>query len=271
MKKIKIGFVGAGKMAEAILAGLIAEKKYRPSEIGITTGTVPRRIHLKKKYGVVSFPSNPLLVASAPIIVLAVKPQMMKEVLPEIRPFVRTNQLYISIAAGKETRFFKKELSPRLKIIRTMPNNPSLVRSGTTGLYAPPGISPQDRKMAQGIMQAVGHTVWVKKENHLDTVTAISGSGPAYFYTLFETLIQFGKKRGLTEEMAKELACTTAIGAARMTLETGVPPLTLRDWVTSKKGTTEAALKVMARRHFAETLEQALVANVRRSEELRKI
>lgn len=255
-------------MAEALLSGLIHSRLYSPKEIGVSDCDPVRVRLLKSRYRVVGFQKNSDLIQKTKILLLAVKPQSMKELLEEIRPLLRKDQLIITIAAGLPVSFYKKYLKDSFPIVRTMPNNPALVRSGITALFAPAPVSQSQKKTAEKILAAVGKTVWVFGEKDLDAVTAVSGSGPAYFYAVFESMIRSGQKMGLSKETVRKLVLETALGAAKMAIETGEDPKILRQWVTSKKGTTEAAFKVLDRKKWSQSLEEALKAAKKRSREL---
>ena len=179
------------------------------------------------------------------IIVLAVKPQAMEELLPTVANKFGDTPIYISIAAGKTIYYFEKHLGAQAKIIRTMPNTPALIGKGITALVANKNVSHEEKQIAEKLFKAVGEIIWLEDEKLINAVTAISGSGPAYIFLILESLIEAGVKQGLSADIAKKLAITTLIGSAELTLVSSESLVELRQNVTSKAGTTEAALNVL--------------------------
>jgi pyrroline-5-carboxylate reductase len=207
--------------------------------------------------------------ARAGIIVLAVKPQVMQDVAGELAATVAAHRpLVISIAAGVRESTLRAWLGDGTAIVRTMPNTPALVQSGATALYANPAVSEEQRSHAESIMRAVGLALWVEGEEQLDAVTALSGSGPAYFFLLMEAMQAAGSKLGLPADTARLLALQTAFGAAKMALESPEDPATLRRRVTSPGGTTERAISVFQEHGFEDLVERAMEAAAGRSREL---
>ena len=267
-RQIKLGILGAGKMGEALIARWIATRRLKPREIGVTAAHQSRIRFLEQRYGVIGFPSNKRLVGSTKTVLLAVKPQEISKVLREVRETIRPGQLWISIAAGASLASLYKGGIRRA--IRAMPNNPLLIGEGVTGLFAPRGLSQRERHFAERLLKTAGLALWVNREADLDAVTALSGSGPAYFYTIFDSLIRAGGRLGLNQAVACELACRTAIGSARMVLQNGASPKKLCRAVTSKRGTTEAALLILKRRSFDKILQQAVGAAFRRARSIKR-
>ena len=203
------------------------------------------------------------------IIVLAVKPQAMAELLPILASRFGTTPLYISIVAGKTIAYFEKYLSEQAKIIRTMPNTPALISKGITALSANKNVISEQKQIAEKLFTAVGEFIWLQDENLINAVTAISGSGPAYIFLILESLIEAGIKQGLSEDVAKKLAIATLIGSAELAKSSPESLTQLRKNVTSKGGTTEAALNVLMQDDVLKSLlTTAIDAAVKRAEEL---
>lgn len=266
-----VTFVGGGNMARALASGLCkdpamalragdpdAAQRDALAELGVTTCT-----------------DNNEAVAGADAIVLAVKPQILLPVIRQLTA-VREHQLVISIAAGVPVAAIAQGFaaaSPGAStppIVRAMPNTPALLRQGITGLYASTAVSTGQRELASSVLAAVGKVHWVHEEPLLDAVTAVSGSGPAYFFYLMEAMIEAGVALGLDEALAHDLATETALGAARMAREAGEAPGTLRRNVTSPGGTTEAAINTMDQGKVAQVMHQALASAASRAQEMAK-
>lgn len=264
----KIGFIGAGNMAEAIIKGVIDAHTYRPEDILIADVRKDRLDELAEKYNV-SFTTNAKLAKAVDILVLSIKPQNMVAVLSEIKGSITADTLIISIAAGITTETIRKTLGFD-SVIRVMPNTPALIGQGTSVLYATPAAKDRLGE-AEHIFLAVGYVTSVTDEKLLDAVTAVSGSGPAYFFLLMEEMIKTAVKLGLDKELAERTVLTTARGAAMLAVErakAGEKVDLLRQKVTSPNGTTEAALKVFAKYDFAKIVAEALSAAEKRSKEL---
>jgi len=266
----KIGFIGGGNMAEALIAGLLAARTTTPTRLAVCDPLASRCNSLKKKYRIRIAKNNTELVKQVEVILLAIKPQVMKQVLGEIAPAITTRHLIISIAAGIDTGMIRRHLGSRTRIIRTMPNTPALIGQGITGLYATPAARPADRKGAEAIFTSVGDVVPIERERDLDWVTALSGSGPAYLFYFLESLAAAGTRGGLSQTVSRQLALATVRGAAALAAQSGEDFKTLRTRVTSKGGTTEAALKVLKKKKWSQSLEQAVRAAAKKGQTLRK-
>jgi pyrroline-5-carboxylate reductase len=265
----KIGFIGAGNMAQAIISGIIDAKVYKAEDIFLTDIRADRVKQLCKQYKTKSAASNCELVKAVDLVVLSVKPQNFPQVLDEIKPAVTRQHLIVSIAAGITTEKIQETLG-KIPVIRVMPNTPSLVGQGAAGIYATPQASDK-LKEVENIFSAVGLAVVVEDENLIDAVTAVSGSGPAYFFLLMEAMIKAGVKLGLKKEIAEKLVLQTAKGAGLLAADSagkGISPDVLRKNVTSPGGTTEAALRVFSKYDFENTVNDALAAAADRSKEL---
>jgi pyrroline-5-carboxylate reductase len=242
VNKPRLAFIGAGNMASSIIGGLIAEGY--PAELITAAG--PRQATLDKaasQFGINTNTDNLQVAKRADVVILAVKPQMLKAVALELRAALVHKPLIISVAAGITTASMAEWLGEDLAIIRSMPNTPSMVKAGATGLYANSNAGIAQRQTAQDILGAVGIVQWLDDESLLNPVTAVSGSGPAYFFLMMESMIDAGVGMGLTRECATELTIQTALGAALLAKNSDVDVAELRRRVTSPNGTTEQAIK----------------------------
>ncbi|MBE0536021.1 MAG: pyrroline-5-carboxylate reductase [Phycisphaerae bacterium] len=265
----KIGFIGSGNMAEALIRGILSAKMHVPHDVLVSDVRPDRLEQLRAEYGVTCAAGNVALVSQVDVLVLSVKPQTFEQVLAEIRPAVRKDALVISIAAGVTTSRIAAALGD-VPIIRVMPNTPALIGQGASALYST-NASPQAMQTARSLFAAVGEVVELAEEALMDAVTAVSGSGPAYFFLLMEAMIDAAASLGLSEAVARTLVQQTAKGAALLAESAaakGETPADLRQRVTSPGGTTEAALKVFRRLDFAGTVDAALKAARDRSAEL---
>ncbi len=263
-----IAFIGGGNMARSLIGGLVADG-YPADRIWVSDPVKEVLADLAANFGVRIAESNLAAAAQADTLVLAVKPQVIKPVAEELAPALRGRQvLVISIAAGVREPDLNRWLGGDLAIVRAMPNTPALVQTGATGLYANARVSAQQRDLAESLLRAVGVTQWVAEEPLLDAVTALSGSGPAYFFLLIELIEQAGVKLGLPPETARLLTLQTALGAAKMALESRESAAVLRQRVTSPGGTTERALATFEQGGLRELVEQALRAASDRAAEL---
>jgi pyrroline-5-carboxylate reductase len=264
-----LAFIGGGNMARSLIGGLLA-KGLPASQIVVADPIESQRVQLAEQYGVQVTADNNQAARAAQIIVLAVKPQELATVARGLAATVSTatpQPLVISIAAGIRATDLQAWLDG-VAVVRTMPNRPALNGCGITGLYASAAVSAAQRELATRILSAVGKAIWVDQETHIDAVTAVSGSGPAYFFLLMELLEAAGVELGLTAEVSRALAIETAYGAAYMARELDDSPAVLRQQVTSKGGTTEAALKVFATHDLAGIVSSAAKAAATRSAEL---
>lgn len=264
----KICFIGAGNMAQSLIGGLIASG-YDKQLITATDPTAEQRQLITERFGIHCFADNNEATAQADIIVLAVKPQVLQLVTESLAETVKTEQpLVISVAAGIRTNAIDNWLGGDCAIVRTMPNTPALIQTGATGLFANAAVSAEQKSQAEHIMRAAGLTVWVDEETQLDAVTAVSGSGPAYYFLFMEAMEQAGKELGLDEKTAHLLTLQTALGAAKMVLESRQDCATLRHNVTSPNGTTEKAIQSFEADNLRETVAKAMQAAQHRAVEL---
>lgn len=268
MDTLKIGFVGGGNMARSLIGGLINDGR-NPNTIWVSDASQEQLDHLKQIFKINVTTDNNEVAKNTDIVVMAIKPQVMKTVAEEISDTVQDKQpLVVSIAAGILEESLNRWLGNSIAIVRTMPNTPALVQTGATALYANKLVSAEQRNMAETIMRAVGLTLWLEDEKQMDTVTAVSGSGPAYFFLFMEAMEEAAKKMGLSEKDAHLLTLQTAFGAAKMALESPESCATLRERVTSPGGTTEQALNTFEQGKLRELVENALKAAASRSTEL---
>jgi len=271
MNKI-ITFIGAGNMARSLIAGLIEDNS--PLSIRVADPSADALQAIRKNWPQVeAFDNNDEALENADIAVLAVKPQIMQLVCePLVSQIQKYKPLVISIAAGVGIDKMNQWLGDQaLPIVRCMPNTPALVQSGMTGLFANPEVSEEQHDLAESILRSVGSTLWLTDEDQLDAVTAVSGSGPAYFFLVMEAMQNAAQKLGLSENDARLLVLQTAFGAAKLALESSDDVSVLRQRVTSKGGTTEAALNKLMDGKLPELFEDALKAAEIRSKELKKL
>lgn len=271
LKNTKVAFIGAGNMATALIQGLIADG-VAESNIWAADASPEQLKKLKKITNINITEDNKKAVALADIVVLAVKPQVMAEVLiPLQETLVSRHCALISIAAGISIDSLEQWAGKEQALIRCMPNTPALVQAGASALYANAATNTEQKKLAEAVLAAVGSVCWLKQEKELDAVTALSGSGPAYFFLLMEAMQEAGVKLGLSPENAQALCLQTAFGAAKLALASDVDVAQLRQRVTSPGGTTEAALKQFETDNFKQLVDRALTKAAERSEELAKI
>jgi pyrroline-5-carboxylate reductase len=263
-----ICFIGGGNMAQSLIGGLI-HNGYDNQHIIVSDPDSSRLQQLAELYSVRTSEDNLPAVEAADVLVLAVKPQVLAQVCQQLQPAVQQKQpLIISIAAGIRSTDIERWLGGNLPVVRTMPNTPSLIQAGATGLYANAATSSEQKTIAEQILKAAGLTLWVEKEDLLDAVTALSGSGPAYYFLIMQAMQRAGEKLGLDAHSADLLARQTALGAARMATEGEDDPATLRAKVTSKGGTTAAAIASFEASQLDEVILRALTAARDRATEL---
>jgi len=268
MTEATLAFIGGGNMAASLVGGLIADG-WNPANIRIADTDTNRLDQLSERFSVATMSDNCAAAAHADAIVLAVKPGIIKPVSQELASQVEDQgSLIISIAAGIREASLRHWLGEQTAIVRTMPNTPALVQSGATALYANPNTSEEQRNIAESILRAVGVAIWVDDEALMDAVTALSGSGPAYFFLFMDAMQTVGCELGLPEKTARLLTLQTAFGAAKMALESSEGVSTLRERVTSPGGTTERAIKSFQDDHLEALVRTALKAAAERSREL---
>jgi pyrroline-5-carboxylate reductase len=264
LKNLKISFIGGGNMASALIGGLIHQGA-QASNIFVADPFEGTRDRLKIEFKVSSKENISALsehIQQSDVLVLAVKPQQFKEAAAELKPVLQASSkkpLCLSVAAGIRTQDMGRWLNHQ-RLIRAMPNTPALIGQGMTGLFASPEASAEDRLHAENICAAVGKITWVDNEKQIDDITAVSGSGPAYVFAFLEALEKAGIAQGLSSEQARLLASQTVIGAATLATQSTDTPAVLREKVTSKGGTTYAALQVLENKQWANILGAAIAA-----------
>ena len=272
LKNLKISFIGGGNMASALIGGLIHQGA-QASNIFVADPFEGTRDRLKTEFKVLSKENISALsehIQQSDVLVLAVKPQQFKEAAAELNPVLQAaskKPLCLSVAAGIRTQDMGRWLNHQ-RLIRAMPNTPALIGQGMTGLFASPEASAEDRLHAENICAAVGKITWVDNEKQIDDITAVSGSGPAYVVAFLEALEKAGIAQGLSPEQARLLASQTVIGAATLATQSTDTPAVLREKVTSKGGTTYAALQVLESKQWANILGAAIAAASARGKEM---
>lgn len=274
---MNICFIGGGNMAGAMMGGLVRQGM-SPQNFRVVEINKENRERLASQGFIVFAKQDKDAIQGSDIIVLAVKPQQMKEVAEEMKaiavqlgPELTAGQIVLSIAAGIRLKDLGRWLGNQgagFTLVRAMPNTPALVGAGITGLYSFPALSESQQKCVEAVMRSTGSFVWISSEIDMDAVTAVSGSGPAYFFYFIEALEQAGKELGLLEPTARKLALETAFGAARLARESSEDPATLRARVTSKNGTTERALLSMEANQVKQHIIEAAKAAATRSREM---
>jgi pyrroline-5-carboxylate reductase len=272
LSDLRVALIGGGNMGRGLIGGLLAR--------GLPAGRITvADLHeaglagLARDFGVATTPDNATAVRGANVVVLAVKPQQMAPVVKALRPALAEGRpLLLSVAAGIQARDLTRWAGPGIAVVRAMPNRPALVGAGASGLYADADVTPAQRSLADLVMAATGLAVWVEAEAQLDVVTALSGSGPAYFFRLAELMAEAGIAGGLAPAVARALAAQTLAGAGQLVAaEPDTDLARMRAEVTSKGGTTEAALASFAARGLDETVRLAMDAAARRSHELAEL
>ena len=261
-----ITFIGGGNMASAIIGGLL-QRGWSRENLRVVEILAAARDKLEQAFQIKTWATASPQALQADCVVLAIKPQQMRETAAQLAPLVK-NTLVISIAAGIRASDLARWLGGITRIVRVMPNTPALVLAGISGLYAAPGVSDEDRQRAESILGEVGETVWVKHEDDIDAVTAVSGSGPAYVFYFIEALEQAARDLGLSPDAARRLATATFTGAAKLAAQSSEDAATLRARVTSKGGTTERALAAMETDKIKAAIVRAVKAAAERSREM---
>jgi pyrroline-5-carboxylate reductase len=261
-----ITFVGGGNMATALIGGLVA-KGFAPQSIAVVEVVAEARERLTASFGVKCADQPAAAAPFGDVILLAVKPQQMREVARALAPLLR-DELVVSIAAGIRLQDLERWLGGHARLARCMPNTPALIGAGVTGLYARPAAGPEGRQQAQAILEAVGEVIWVEDEALLDPVTAVSASGPAYVFYFIEALERAARELGLDAAGARRMALGTFRGAAELAARSPDAPATLRERVTSNGGTTERALASLQADRVADAIARAVRAANERAHEL---
>ena len=261
----RLAFVGGGNMANAILGGLLREG-LAPKQVVVIEPFAETADKLRKELGVEVHAQASHVLANSDLVVWAVKPQVFKDAALPVASFTQ-NSLHLSVAAGIRSDSIARWLHTN-RVVRSMPNTPALVGQGMTGLFARDGVSARDKKLVEHVLESTGEWLWVTQESDLDVVTALSGSGPAYVFYFLEAMTEAGVQMGLSQEQAYHLAKATFGGATHLARQSSDSPQVLRQRVTSKGGTTYAALTSMAQDHVKEAFVKAMLAAQKRAGEL---
>ena len=270
MKTRSIGFIGGGNMATSLMSGLIASG-YAPEQIWVSDSNQNALQSHAEHLRVNTSNTTSAIVPEVDVLVLAVKPQILKEICLEIAAEIQQhNVLVVSIAAGITQHSLANWLGSKTAIVRSMPNTPAMVLTGATALHANPNVSEEQKDLAENILRSVGLTLWLEDEAQMDSVTAISGCGPAYYFLLMEAMEQAALEIGLDEHSARLLIQQTALGAAKIALESSESPLQLRERVTSPGGTTQKAIQTFQEHDFVGIVSKAIHAAKERSIEMSK-
>lgn len=267
-----IGFIGGGNMATSLISGLTADG-HNPKHILVSDNEHDKLASLSARFGVRSIKNNTEVVANSEVVILAVKPQILRQICTEIRPIIQQQRsLVISIAASVRENYLQQWLGGGIPLVRAMPNTPAMLQAGATVLHADKSaVSAFQHDLAESVMRSVGLTCWVEDEALLDAATALSGSGPAYFFLVMEAMEQAGIELGLDPTTAHLLTIQTALGAARMAMESSELPAILRERVTSRGGTTEQALRILEDGKLRSLFIQALNGANQRAIELSRL
>ena len=262
-----ISFIGGGNMATALISGLVNPPRAH-IRIRVSDPDDGARRHLESTFGIDTYTDSSAAVDGADVILLAVKPQIMPQVLDQLKGHVKSGQMVLSIAAGTTIGMIRDHLGDDINVIRSMPNTPALIGHGITGVVAGSDCSREQRQQAEEILMAAGEVVWLEDESLMDAVTAISGTGPAYFFLLTEVLVEAAREMGLPEDTADQLARVTCFGAGAMLASSPGEAAELRRRVTSPNGTTHAAMTLLEAEGYHDLVKRAADAARRRSREL---
>jgi pyrroline-5-carboxylate reductase len=264
----KVAIIGVGKIGETLLNGMIKNDLVKKENIAGSTAQEVHAQELNKKYGILTYINNKEMILGKDIIILAIKPQMMKKVLDDIKNVISEKQLVISIAAATSTQFIEECLEKDIPVVRAMPNTPALINEGMTVLCPGKYIDENHIQMAMDIFGAIGLVEVIHREELMDVVTALSGSGPAYTYIIIESLTEGGVRMGLPRELAKKLTAQTLLGASKMVLKTGMHPALLKDAVTTPAGVTVDGLMELEDGGIRVTLIKAVSRATEKSKEI---
>ncbi|WP_394128965.1 pyrroline-5-carboxylate reductase [Shewanella maritima] len=270
MTQAKVCFIGAGNMPRSIISGMV-NNGYPSSEVYATNPSQPKLDALKADFGIHISNDNLATAQLADVIILSVKPQLMQQVCEQLSSIDLSEKLIVTIAAGIPASRYAEYLKQPIKLIRTMPNTPTQIGFGMTGLFADDSISNEQKSLVETIMQSGGKTLWVEQESGLNQVIALAGSSPAYFFLFIESMVESAKKTGMSEQQARALAQEAALGAAQMVIQNPHTSLaTLRENVTSKGGTTAQAVETFEKGDLRGLVDSAMTNCINRAEEMAK-
>lgn len=265
--EMKIGFIGGGNMAGAIIGGIIDKKVYTPQQVMASGKDAVSLENLHNKYGIEITEDNAWVMANSDVVFLSVKPQILPMVIAEIAPLVRENQLFISIAAGKTIEWIENEFGKEIKLIRVMPNTPALVGEGCTGICSNKKVSQEELALAKTIFDSCG-TSYLVPEHLMDVVCAAAGSAPAYVFMFMEAMADAAVMGGMPRDLAYKMVAQTVLGSGKLMLETGKHPGELKDMVCSPGGTTICGVKVLEEQGFRGAIMDALDSCVQKSKKI---
>ena len=265
--KTVIGFIGAGNMAYALIKGLLSDG-FDAKNINVSDSNDELLIKRQSELNITTYSDNVSLLDNSDIVIFAVKPQVLSMVCLELKNNVKPNHLFVSIVAGIRGNDINRWLGGNFALVRTMPNTPALFQSGVTGLFANELVNSQQKELVTSILSSVGECFWVDEEKLIDAITAISGSGPAYFFLLMQSITQAAIALGLDEKTANSLSIQTSLGASLMATKSGKDPKILRSEVTSPNGTTQAAIESFQDQNFEGIVAAATRAAYDRAREL---
>jgi pyrroline-5-carboxylate reductase len=263
----KIVFIGGGNMASCLIGGMIANG-FSSQDITVSEPNQDSRERMASTHGVLTTADNIAAVSAADIVVLAVKPQIMGSVATPLAAALEHKPIIVSIAAGIPVSALQNWMGQTLKIVRAMPNTPAMVQSGATALFANQSLDDDQHTIIENIFSAVGYACWVTQESDIDAVTAVSGSGPAYFFLIYEAMLKVAQELGLDSETASKLTLHTALGAARLALTSESAPDVLRKQVTSPGGTTQAAIESFQAQDLENIFRTAMTSALERAKEM---
>ncbi|MGB0458406.1 MAG: pyrroline-5-carboxylate reductase [Porticoccaceae bacterium] len=263
----KIVFIGGGNMASCLIGGMLANG-FSSQDITVSEPNEESRKRVASTHGVLTTADNNAAVSQADIVVLAVKPQIMAAVAQPLSCALSHGPIIVSIAAGIPVNALQNWLGQSLKIVRAMPNTPAMVQSGATGLFASQSLSKDQQSVIESIFSAVGYACWVDEESLIDAVTAVSGSGPAYFFLIYEAMVKVAQEMGLDGQTSSQLTLHTALGAARLALASDQTPDQLRKQVTSPGGTTQAAIESFQEQDLEAIFRTAMNSALERAKEM---
>lgn len=264
---MKIGFIGLGNMADAMIGGIIGKGLYGKSDIIGSSKTEATAVKISEKYGIETCTDNVKTAQESDVVILAVKPVFFPEVIAQIKDKIKSDTLVISIAAGKSIEWIEKEFGTAIKLVRCMPNVPALVGESCTGVCLNSNITAKDEKIAMEIMNSFGKAS-VIPERIMDAVIAVSGSSPAYVFVFIEAMADAAVQAGMPRKQAYEFAAQSVLGSAKMVLETGKHPAELKDMVCSPGGTTIEAVKVLEEKGFRAAVIDAMEACAEKSRKM---
>lgn len=264
---MNITFIGGGNMSACIVGGMI-QSNWSPNLITVSDPSLDKLQQLTTKFKVNTTSNNIQAIKDANIVILAVKPQVLKQICQDLKNKINSSTLIVSIVAGITSTTIRKWLDTKAIIVRTMPNTPALVQEGMTGIFCKEPLSSEQKNAVQGIFSSIGKYIWLTQESELDLVTAISGSGPAYFFLFFESVIKSAVKLGMDQDTAALLVQQTALGSAKMAIKSELSSQELKTNVMSPGGTTEQAINTLESLDFCDNIDQAIQAATKRSQEI---